>query len=34
VKDEMARACGMHGENRNAYRVLVGNLEEQNNAQD
>ena len=20
----MARACGMHGENRNAYRVLVG----------
>ena len=23
----MARACGMHGENRNAYRVLVGKPE-------
>jgi hypothetical protein len=26
-KDEMGKACSMHGENRNAYRVLVGTPE-------
>jgi hypothetical protein len=25
--DKMGRACGTHGERRNAYRVLVGNPE-------
>jgi hypothetical protein len=24
VKDEMGRACNMHGEKRNAYKVLIG----------
>jgi hypothetical protein len=26
-EDEMGRACSMNGENRNAYRILVGKPE-------
>jgi hypothetical protein len=27
MEDEIVRACSMNGEERNAYRVLVGNSE-------
>jgi hypothetical protein len=26
-EDEMGRACGIHGEKKNAYRILVGTSE-------
>jgi hypothetical protein len=28
MEDEMGRECSTHGENRNAYRILVGKLED------